>query len=324
MCALRKCACSLVALDHGLHRNVVRLVAAQREQRREKGAREGARIGEQSREHDVIVCAPLGAPVPAIEVVFADDAIEAVRHEIRLEVRELELTAVIERRVIAHVREVFGETREPRRARGGAEDRRVRLRRPSAQNRGEPLGAAVARRVDGVEQNAGVRERIEVRRDAGEPPEPTHHLRGGALPNDENDVRPRDAQEMARGAVRGMKQRVDQSSRLRLGDRGRVRIAGAIVADRERVEKIPRDVEPRLVREVAVREVGAAGVEWRPLQSAANRNEEENAREQQRRRRSNEPAARRLARVCVDDFPVRVDAGGDERDEDEREQRDRR
>ena len=86
--------------------------------RREEWTTKGARIGEQAREHDVIVRAPLGAPILAIEVLLADDAIEAVRDEIRLEVRELELAAVVERRVEAGVRQVLRQARQPRGARG--------------------------------------------------------------------------------------------------------------------------------------------------------------------------------------------------------------
>ena len=97
------------------------------------------------------------------------------------------------------------------------------------------------------------------------------------------------------------KQAVDEPPRLRLRNRRRVRIAGAIVPDRERVEKIPRDVEPRLIREITVREVRAARIERRPLQSAANGHEQEQPREQQRERRAKQSAARRLGHVSLDE-----------------------
>ena len=82
------------------------------------GRAAGARIAEQPPEHDVIVRAPLRAPVLAIEVLLADNAIEAVRDEIRFEIRELELAAVVERRVVPSVLHVLGEPGQPRRARG--------------------------------------------------------------------------------------------------------------------------------------------------------------------------------------------------------------
>ena len=190
------------ALDDGLHRNVVRLVAAQREERREERPLEGARVGEQSREHDVIVRTPLRAPVLAIEVVLADDPVEAVPDEIRLEVGELELTAVVERGVIAVVREIAGEPREPRRARGRAQNRRIGLRGPAAQDCGEPLLASIPRRIHRVEEHAAVRERVEVRRDVREPAKSLHDLCGATLPDDDDDIGLLHAEQMPGRTVR--------------------------------------------------------------------------------------------------------------------------
>ena len=90
------------------------------------------------------------------------------------------------------------------------------------------------------------------------------------------------------------------------------------------MEKIPGDVETGLVGEVAVREVGAARVERRPLQSATDRNEKQCAAEQEWRRGADESTARGLGDVAIDESRVRPGADDDERHEQEGEERYRR
>src|SRR6185312_5932741 len=167
----------------------------------------------------LVVRAPFRVAFVARERALAHQCIEASGEQIRLDVRKRELAAVVERCRVPRIAQIPAQHGKF----GGAIRRihhlHVRQGRKAAQDGDEPLGASVSRGVEVVEEDAVADERVEVRRNAGTPPNGDTTL-----------------------AVR-----LSQMMRMMLGRRIRSRVGGAAAGSASRLSTTRRAVAASMV-----------------------------------------------------------------------------